>query len=132
VLNVDGRREWQPQLADDALVAEAFAAHQQRVKDFGAALGSAAPDAMDALLQQAGFHVERAATDWRLGMEGDEGSRDAALLAALIAGEAAAAREAAPEAAVRIDAWEQRRGGLLGENKLTLTIGHCDLLALPA
>ncbi|HXR87831.1 MAG TPA: class I SAM-dependent methyltransferase [Stellaceae bacterium] len=126
VLNVDGRREWQPQLADDALVAEAFAAHQRRVKDFGAALGSAAPDVMDALLQQAGFHVERAATDWRLA------PRDAALLAALIAGEAAAAREAAPEAAVRIDAWEQRRGGLLGENKLALIIGHCDLLALPA
>lgn len=131
-LTVDGRREWQPRLDDDALIADAFAAHQRRFKDFGAALGGAAPDAMEALLRRAGFRVERAASDWRLGV-GDAGSpRDAALLTALIAGEAGAAREAALEAASRIDSWEKSRRALLAERSLSLTVGHCDLLALPA
>jgi hypothetical protein len=125
-LTVDGRREWRPQLDDDALIAEAFALHQRRAKDFGPALGGTAPDAMEALLRQAGFRIERAASDWRLG------PRDQALLAALIAGEAGTAREAAPDAATRIDRWEKARLSVLGEERLSLTVGHCDLLALPA
>lgn len=126
VLTVDGRREWQPPLADDALIADGFTAHQHRVKDFGPALGGAAGDALAAGLQHAGFRIERAASDWHLG------ARDAALLAALIAGEAGAARDAAPTAAPRIDAWEKARRDLLAEGRLSLTVGHCDLLALPA
>ena len=66
-LTVDGRREWQPRLDDDALVAAAFAAHQRAAKDFGPALGGAAPDVLEALLRKAGFRVERAASDWRFG-----------------------------------------------------------------
>jgi hypothetical protein len=131
VLNVDGRRDWQPLLDDDALIAQAFAAHQRRMKDFGPALGSAAPAALEALLRPAGFHVERAASDWRLGM-GFGGQRDRALLAALIAGEAGAAREAAPDCGGRIDRWQKARLTLLDEKRLGLTVGHCDLLALPA
>ena len=130
-LTVDGRREWQPRRDDDALIAAAFAAHQRRAKDFGPAIGTAAPDALEAPLRQAGFRVERIASDWRLGT-GHGGPRDHALLAALIAGEAEAAREAAPEAAARIDAWEKTRLSLLAEHRLSLTVGHCDLLALPA
>jgi hypothetical protein len=130
-LTVDGRREWLPRHDDDALVADAFAAHQHRAKDFGPALGGAAPDAIEALLRRVGFRVERAASDWRLGM-GNGGPRNAALLAALIAGETSAAREAAPEAAPQIDAWGKARLSLLAERRLSLTVGHCDLLALPA
>jgi len=130
-LTVDGRRDWQPRHYDDALTADAFAAHQRRVKDFGPALGANAPDVMEALLRQAGFRIERAASDWRLGM-GDRGAHDQALLAVLIAGEAGAAREAAPAAADRIDGWEKGRLALLAERRLGLTVGHCDLLALPA
>jgi hypothetical protein len=125
-LTVDGRREWQPHLDDDALIAEAFAAHQRHVKDFGAALGGTAPASMEAALQRVGFRVERAASDWHLG------PRDSALLAALIAGEAGAAREATPEAADRIAAWESQRRTQLCDGILRLTVGHCDLLALPA
>ena len=125
-LTVDGRREWQPRLDDDALVAAAFATHQRAAKDFGPALGGAAPDILEALLQKAGFRVERAASDW------DLGPRDEVLLEALIAGDANAARKAAPEAAQRVDAWEKARHAALAERRLSLTIGHCDLLALPA
>jgi hypothetical protein len=130
-LTIDGRREWQPHLEDDALIAEAFAAHQRGSKDFGPALGSRAPEAMEAALRQAGFRIERAASDWRLGM-GQGGRRDHALLTALLAGEGRAAREAAPDRADRIDAWENARLSFLAEDRLSLTIGHCDLLALPA
>jgi hypothetical protein len=125
-LTVDGRRDWQPHLDDDALIADAFAAHQRRDKGFGPALGGAAPEAMDALLRHAGFRIERATSDWHLG------ARDNALLAVLIAGEASAARTAAPEAAARIDDWEKARRALLAERRLSLTVGHCDLLARPA
>ena len=130
-LTVDGRREWQPPLAEDALIAEAFAAHQRRSKDFGPALGGAAPEAIEALLRRDGFHIERAASDWRLGM-GYGGRRDHALLEALIAGEAGAAREVAPDSAAPIDTWENARLSLLAAERLSLTVGHCDLLALPA
>jgi hypothetical protein len=130
-LTVDGRREWQPWLDDDALIAGAFTAHQRRIKDFGAALGGTAPNAMEVLLRHAGFRVEREASDWRLGPS-DGGPNNDAVLAALITGEAGAAREAAPEAADRIAAWESQRRAQLGEGVLRLTVGHCDLLALPA
>ena len=130
-LTVDGRREWQPPLDSDALVTDAFAAHQRRAKDFGPALGSAAPEAVEAALRQAGYRIERAASDWRLG-SGYGGRRDQALLAALIAGEAEAARAAAPDSAASIDRWQHARLSSLAEERLSLTIGHCDLLALPA
>jgi hypothetical protein len=130
-LTVDGWRDWQPHLDDDAIIAEAFAAHQRRAKDFGAALGGSAPDALEAALRQAGFRIERAASDWRLG-PGDGSARDEPLLAALITGEASAAREAAPEAAERIARWENQRRAQLADGALRLTVGHCDLLALPA
>jgi hypothetical protein len=126
VLTVDGRRDWQPRLDDDALIADAFAAHQRRDKGFGPALGGAAPEALEAHLRLAGFRIERAASDW------DLGARDDVLLAALIAGEAGAARDAAPDVAAQIDAWEKARRALLAERRLSLTVGHCDLLALPA
>lgn len=126
VLNVDGRREWQPPIAEDAAVLAAFAGHQRGIKDFGAALGPAAPAALAARLQEAGFHLERAASDWRLG------ARDHALLASLVAGEAGAARAAAPRAIEEIDAWEKQRRLQLGAGGLGLTLGHCDLLASPA
>ncbi len=126
VLTIDSRREWRPPIEDDALIAEAFAAHQRGIKDFGPALGGGAPAALEALLRDAGFHVERAASDWRLGPSDDR------LLAALVSGEAGAARDSMPEAAARVDAWESRRRALLAERSLSLTVGHCDLLALPA
>jgi hypothetical protein len=125
-LTVDGRRLWQPCLDDDAVIAEGFARHQQRDKGFGAALGGAAPAALERLLTGAGFRVERAPSDWRLD------GRNAALLSALIAGEAGAARGAMAQAAARIEHWETERREQLTRRHLELVIGHCDLLALPA
>jgi hypothetical protein len=125
VLTVDGRREWLPRLGEDAIVAEAFARHQHHDKGFGPALGPDAPAALAELLGAAGYRLERAATDWRLG------SRNDALLSALLAGETRAACDSAPDDAERVAAWEKQRRAQLAEGRLSLTVGHCDLLALP-
>ena len=123
-LSVDGRRDWQPRLAEDAVVAAGFTQHQHRDKGFGAALGPDAPAGLAEALTRMRFDVTRAASDWRLG------PRDRALLDALIGGEAAAAAEAAPDPAIA--AWEKQRRAALAAGRLGLIIGHCDLLALPA
>lgn len=125
-LTVDGRRVWQPALAEDTIVADAFARHQRRDKGFGPALGGAAPALLERQLVDAGFRVARAPSDWRLGAGADR------LLAAVVVGDASAAREAAPEAAEAIADWEKQRREHLAAGRLGLTVGHCDLLALPA
>lgn len=124
-LEVDGRREWQPAAPEDPLVREAFAAHQRRDKGFGAALGAEAPQYLAASLAAQGFAVTTEASDWQIG------TGDPAMLRALIAGEAEAAREAAPAAASAIARWQARREAEIAAGALTVTIGHCDLLAVP-
>jgi hypothetical protein len=126
VLTVDGRREWLPRLSEDAIIAAAFVRHQHRDKGFGPALGPDAPAALEELLDAAGYRVARAASDWRLG------ARDDALLSALLAGEARAAGDSAADDTARIAAWESQRRAQLADGQLSLIVGHCDLLALPA
>jgi len=125
-LTVDGRRRWEPALAEDARVASAFARHQSRDKGIGGpALGAAAAARMAALFAAPGFDVAEVESDWRLE------ARDRALLCDLIAGEARAAREAAPTEAAAIGRWERERLRHLEEGILRLTVGHRDTLALP-
>lgn len=126
VLTVDGRREWAPGIEEDAIVAEGFAQHQRRDKGFGPALGGAAPALLEKLFRERGYRIERATSDWRLG------AGESALLGALIEGEATAAREAVPERTAEIGRWESRRREQLAAGQVRLTLGHCDLLALPA
>lgn len=125
-LTVDGRRDWQPALAEDAIVGAAFTRHQVRDKGFGPALGGAAPTRLEELMRGAGYTVERAVSDWRLG------PRDGTLLDALLAGEAAAAAASAPDQQKVIAAWTGRRREQLALGQLRATVGHCDVLALPA
>ncbi len=124
-LTLDGRREWRPEHAEDAIVGRAFRRHQAGDKGFGPALGGDAAEALAKALAKNGFSVSATASDWQLG-----GNR--AILAELIAGEAAAARAAAPEQEPAIAAWQKSRLAELLNGKLTLTIGHSDTLALSA
>jgi hypothetical protein len=125
VLTVDGRRVWRPAAPEDAIVRAAFARHQRRDKGFGSALGPDAPSHLAASLAGAGFDVTTAASDWQIG------SGDQAMLRALVAAEAGAAGQAAPESAAAITAWRTRRAAELAAGTLAVTIGHCDLLAVP-
>jgi hypothetical protein len=124
-LTVDGQRIWDPALADDAILAEAFQRHQATDKGFGPALGGAAPRALAKALAAEDFRVTEAASDWHLD------ARDRVLLDELIAGEARAAREIDPERSAIFAAWEKQRRDQLENGRLKLTIGHRDLLALP-
>lgn len=124
-LMVDGRRRYGPEDDEDATVAAAFRRHQGRDKGLGPALGPAAAETLVRVLAARGYAIASAASDWRLG----RGDRD--LLRELIRGEAAAAREAAPEHAMRIDGWERRRLVSAAAGSLGAVIGHRDVLALP-
>lgn len=125
VLTVDGRRGWQPPLAEDEAAAEGFRRHQSGDKGFGPALGGAAPQALAQALAARRFDVIEAVSDWRLG------ARDSALLDELLAGQAQAASAARPEDKEAVAAWETRRRALLKDGRLELTVGHRDVLALP-
>ena len=124
-LSVDGRRQWSPPAPEDAAVQAAFRRHQGRDKGLGPALGDMAATVIGDRLRTRGFAVTTAASDWRLGRA------DATLLAALAAGEAKAAAKAVPDRSTAIAAWRARRLNEAAAGTLSVTIGHCDVLALP-
>ncbi len=131
-LNVDGARRWHPPDADDAIVADAFERHQRRDKGAGEALGPRAAAFACDRLAAAGYRVGTARSDWAL--DGARSAADAALLRALVEGDAAAAIAQAREAgagpqAERITRWRDRRLATLPA--LRATIGHVDIAATP-
>jgi SAM-dependent methyltransferase len=127
-LNVDGRHHWQPADAGDAHVARLFAAHQQRDKGLGPALGAQAAFALAQQLREQGWRVQLARSDWWI--HPDELPATAATLQRAMAdGMARAAAEQAPAEAARVRAWRDRRLARAGEGGLR--VGHVDLLALP-
>lgn len=127
-LSVDGLHRFSPAHEDDALVLEAFAAHQRRDKGFGPALGGTAPRRAARLWRAQGYQVHQARSDWRL-----DAARpaDQGLLDALVDGTAAAAAEQQPEASARFDAWRRQRQAQRCDANLRHEVGHLDLLALP-
>jgi len=126
-LSVDGRHEWQPADCDDQWVSQAFAAHQQRDKGFGAALGARAVPVLVRLLRDAGYRVFQAHSDWRVDTR--EHARGQALMEAMVDGMAQAVQEQMPLAIERVRAWHTRRQGSASQARLT--VGHIDVLALP-
>lgn len=123
-LSVDDRMAWDPVDAGDALVQAQFRAHQQRDKGFGPALGGAAAARACTLLEQSGYRVAQAASDWC--MAGSRGASDQAMLHALVQGIAAAAAEQAPAHTAAVQAWQARR--LTQWAGTRLRVGHQDLL----
>jgi hypothetical protein len=116
VLTVDGRRDYWPADPEDAAVAAAFARDQRRDKGLGPAVGAAASAMLAKNLARRCFSVSTAASDWRLG------PGQSALLAALVQGEAEAAKT---------PGWGRRRLAQIEAGRLRARIGHRDLLALP-
>jgi SAM-dependent methyltransferase len=125
-LNVDGRDRFRPAHPDDRLVARGFTHDMRRDKGFGRAMGTAAPVTLARLFTARGFTVATAPSDWIIPTIARP------MLEAMVRGHAAAAANALPAAAARIAAWEAARLGALARGRLALTIGHRDLLALPA
>jgi SAM-dependent methyltransferase len=126
-LSYDGTQEWSgPADPEDAPIQGAVNAHQRRDKGLGPALGPAAPRVAETFFREAAYHVWVLPSAWRLG----PGDRD--LARALLEGWCQAAREEVPPEAPRFEAWRERRLRDLEVGKTQLTVGHMDLLALPA
>ncbi|MEM6678636.1 MAG: class I SAM-dependent methyltransferase [Pseudomonadota bacterium] len=119
VLSYDGRQSWAPPHPLDEVVIEAFHRDQGRDKGLGPSLGPAAHAALVTSLRATGYTVFEAESDWVL-----EGARDAGLIGALAAGTAAAV---APYIGPQAAEWGAARA--LAD---PVTIGHGDLLAIPA
>jgi SAM-dependent methyltransferase len=122
VLTYDGRIDWQPAHPLDPAVRELVNRHQRTDKGFGPALGPDAAPFLARLLPGAAL----APSDWRLG------PGDSLLQQELLEGYAAAAAVMAPEQEGAILAWCQERAACIRGGLSQLTIGHLDLLRLPA
>ena len=112
---------------DDAMIREAVNAHQQRERGSATALGPTASAVAETLFAAAGYRTWLMPSPWQLGPD------DAELALGLIDGwEHAALDLGAPaDTTLRVRAWaERRRRTTTGE--FSLTVGHQDLLALPA
>jgi SAM-dependent methyltransferase len=118
VLTYDGDQRWTPEHEADAALLEAFNAHQRRDKGFGTAAGPDAADALSEAFSAAGYAVEEGDSAWRLG------SDDAALIAELAAGFAAAAQETGLVDASSLAGWR-------AVTHTSAIVGHTDTLALP-
>jgi methyltransferase family protein len=123
-LSVVGRVEIAPADPLDARVAAAFDAHQRRMTDRGRLLG---PDAVAAAVEElsaAGRPLLVRRSAWRLG------DAEAGLAAAWFRGWIAAACEQEPELAGEAESYARGRLAAARAGRLTVTVGHTDLLAL--
>jgi hypothetical protein len=120
-LAVDGCHELDPPDPRDGVVFAAFARHQRRTKGLGPATGGASPFVFARLAVRAGYRVRLAASDWR--------TTDPALVAATVEGIAQAAKEQVPD--LPVEEWLALRRAQAAKGRLTLLVGHRDVLAEP-
>ncbi len=123
-LSVDGRLSWVPEAPEDETIRERFAAHQRSDKGFGPALGPEATRYLAGRLEVLGQHVVFERSDWRLAPE------DVPLLSATLEGCIGAVQEVSRDQLIK--RWAEVRRRQLAAGQLHLTVGHVDLLALPA
>lgn len=124
-LSVVGQVTLTPADPLDDRVATAFNAHQRRMTERGRLLG---PDAVTSAAETfgaLGAEVMVAPSPWRLG------AGEAGLIREWFGGWVAAAREQEPGLFDVIDAYASRRMGQLAAGRLTVALGHADLLVLP-
>ncbi len=122
----DGHLAFRPRMPTDDLVRSRFAAHQQRDKGFGPALGGEAPSALASLLRRQGRTVAVRRSPWLLSAR-----TDAALIGHLLTGIAQAATEQDSQSATAIARWLAQRCDQLAAGTLRVAVGHRDLMALP-
>ncbi|MEU5941107.1 class I SAM-dependent methyltransferase [Micromonospora sp. NPDC047548] len=122
-LSVVGRVRFDPPDPLDAELAAAFDAHQRRTVDGRTLLGPDAAAATVAAFRRHGVAVTVRSSPWRLG------AGHAALTAEWFTGWCDAAVEQRPELAARTAGYARRRLAEAAAGRLTVTVGHDDLLA---
>jgi hypothetical protein len=124
-LSVTGEVAIAPADPLDERVRAAFNDHQRRDRGAGRLLGpDAARFAVDRFARR-GLDVRTALTPWRLGPS------NAALTVEWLRGWAGAAGEQEPALRAPLEGYVERRLSQLDAGRLTATVGHLDLLALP-
>jgi SAM-dependent methyltransferase len=124
-LTVSGRVDLTPADPSDQLFAEAFNEHQRRSSPAGRKLG---PDALEAAVDgftRLGREVVVRPSPWRLGPE------ETALATEWLAGWLAAACEQQPELEDVRSSYVRGRMAELGDDRLSVTVHHQDLLVRP-
>ncbi|MBD8653391.1 class I SAM-dependent methyltransferase [Rhizobium sp. CFBP 13726] len=121
-LNYDGVCSWDIAHEADALVVEAFNAHQRRDKGFGPALGPTAEPVLSRLAEEAGFKVLTGQSPWHLA--GDQ----AELQRQFISGLANAAAETGRLDESVLEDWRRMR--LEMASRSGCKVGHWDMLLL--
>ena len=125
-LSVVGRVNLTPADPLDGPVAATFNDHQRRKTERGRLLGPDAVAAAVGAFGDAGAEVLVRDSPWRLG------AARAALAAEWLRGWVGAASVQDAALAAEADDYTRRRLGQLAAGELTITVGHADLLVLPA
>jgi len=125
-LNVTGRERFSPPHRDDALVARGFRRDQMRDKGFsGMALGARAPQVIRAAFEAEGYIVQTAPSDWVITR------RDSTMANEIAQGHARAAIAWERRGEDRIEDWAEARREQAIMGRLSVRVGHLDVLALP-
>jgi hypothetical protein len=124
-LTVSGRVRLHPEDPLDAEIGAAFDDHQRRDENGRRMLGPDAPAAAAAAVARHGARVRTADSPWRLGPDRP------ALLREWLAGRLDAACAQRPGLAAHAGAYRDRRERALDAGKLTVSVGHIDLLVVP-
>ncbi|MGI9511187.1 MAG: class I SAM-dependent methyltransferase [Geminicoccaceae bacterium] len=128
-LSVDGRMTWEPAHSLDEPIDAAFWRHQKMDKGFGPSSGGDASRYLGERLGALGHEVRFAKSDWVFSAE------DRAILAPLLQGIAGAAIEVVSAREfgenLPIKSWLDHRLEDVRMGRLTMTVGHADLLGLP-
>ena len=120
VLTYNGVQHWRPKRPADNQMTAAFNRHQMTDKGLGPSAGPTAPAHLADQFRIGGYSVLEGDSPWKLA-----GARDAALIAELVAGHAAAVAETGAVDTKTIAQW--RAVAHTGAE-----IGHTDTLAMPA
>lgn len=123
-LNYDGTTTWTPVHPLDEKVLAAFNQDQRRDKGFGSALGPECTEYLQQVLENKGYTVTLKPSPWQLT------AKEQPMLCELINGITAAVSEGYGLNASELDGWKNFRIAHIADGHCT--IGHWDLLALPA
>jgi len=123
-ITYNGRSSCEPPEPEDDWVRDLLNRHQKRDKGLGGpAEGPDAVACAQRCFAEAGYRVECAPSDWRLGPD------QTAMQRMLIDGWAEAAGEMAPERAPAVAGWRARRLAHLDAGRSHILVGHDDLAA---
>jgi len=125
-LSVLGEVELSPAEPFDAEITAAFNEHQRRVQDGRRLLGPDAPAAIVESFERHGAAVQVAPSAWQLGEDHAE------LTAEWLRGWVGAAIEQSPELAAAAAGYLRQRLDAIEAGRLTGSVGHVDVLAVPA